>query len=140
MDVQDIKCVMVIDGTLPLGMIANSAAVMGATLGKLFPDAIGPDVYDADANPHLGIVAIPIPTLRGDPALLSQLRKKLYQPEYEQLTVVDFSDAAQSCHTYDVFTEKIAGIAEVDLRYFGIGICGSKKLVNRLTGSLPLLR
>ena len=25
-------------------------------------------------------------------------------------------------------------------QYFGIGICGAKKLVNKLTGNLPLLR
>ncbi len=78
--------------------------------------------------------------MKGDPELLSQLREKLYRPEYDQLTVVDFSDVAQSCHTYDAFTEKMAGVAAADLRHFGIGILGDKKLVNQLTGSLPLLR
>ncbi len=140
MDLKNTKCVMIIDHTLPLGLIANTAAVMGATLGKLFPDAIGPDVRDADSHTHLGIIAIPIPTLKGDPELLSQLRDKLNQLEYGQLTVIDFTDVAQSCHTYDAFTDKIAGVAAADLRYFGIGLCGDKKLVNQLTGSLPLLR
>lgn len=27
-----------------------------------------------------------------------------------------------------------------DLRYLGVGLCDDKKLLNRLTGSLPLLR
>lgn len=34
MDLQNEKCVMVIDEQLPLGLIANTAAIMGITLGK----------------------------------------------------------------------------------------------------------
>ncbi len=131
---------MVIDETLPLGMIANTAAVMSATIGKRFPDFIGPDVFDKDGNSHLGIIAIPIPILKGNPELLKALRERLYQPEFERLTVVDFSDAAQSCNTYDAFTAKMADAPEESLRYFGVAICGDKKLVNQLTGSMPLLR
>jgi hypothetical protein len=137
---QNTKCVMVIDETLPLGMIANTAAVMSATVGKLFPDFIGPDVYDKQNNRHLGIIAIPIPILKGNPALLRELREKLYLPEFAPLTIVDFSDVAQSCNTYDAFMDKMAGASEAELRYFGVAICGDKRLVNQLTGSMPLLR
>jgi hypothetical protein len=140
MNMQDSKCVMVIDETLPLGMIANTAAVMSATVGKLFPDFIGPDVFDKDKNCHPGIIAIPIPILKGNPELIRSLRERLYRPEFAELTAVDFSDVAQSCNTYDAFIEKMAGSAEAGLRYFGVAICGDKKLVNHLTGSLPLLR
>ena len=31
MDTQTEKCVLVIDGTLPLGLIANTAAILGIT-------------------------------------------------------------------------------------------------------------
>ncbi|RKJ35812.1 DUF2000 family protein [bacterium 1XD42-1] len=31
------------------------------------------------------------------------------------------------------------GISESDLNYFGVVICGKKKKVNKLTGSMPLL-
>lgn len=34
MDLQDKKCVMVIDADLPPGIIANTAAIMGITLGN----------------------------------------------------------------------------------------------------------
>ena len=139
MDIQKTKCVMVIDETLPLGMIANTAAVLGATLGKRFPEAIGPDVFDKDENRHLGIVAIPIPTLKGNPQMLRDLREKLFRPEFERLAVVDFSDIAQGCNAYDAYIDNMAGAAEADLRYFGLAIYGDKKRVNRLTGSMPLL-
>ena len=40
MDLQNEKCVMVIDEHLPLGIIANTAAIMGITLGKKTPSVI----------------------------------------------------------------------------------------------------
>lgn len=36
MEVQNEKCVMVIDQELPIGMIANTAGIMGITIGKRF--------------------------------------------------------------------------------------------------------
>ena len=69
-----------------------------------------------------------------------EMRERLYQPDYVDLTVVDFSDLAQSCKTYDEFIEKMGCTPESDLRYFGVAIFGAKKKVNKLTGSLPLLR
>ncbi|MCD8167844.1 MAG: DUF2000 domain-containing protein, partial [Clostridiales bacterium] len=59
---------------------------------------------------------------------------------YSDLMVVDFSDVAQGCRTYDEFIDKAAKAEEKEFQYLGIGICGSKKLVNKLTGNLPLLR
>ena len=55
MDWQNEKCVMVIDESLPLGIIANTAAIMGITLGKKMPEVVGADVTDQSGNEHLGI-------------------------------------------------------------------------------------
>ena len=44
MNFENEKCVMVIDENLPLGIIANTAEVMGVTLGKIMPDSVGMDV------------------------------------------------------------------------------------------------
>ncbi len=54
--------------------------------------------------------------------------------------MVDFSDLAQSCKTYDEFIGRMAQVLESTLQYFGVAVCGTKKKVNKLTGSLPLLR
>lgn len=140
MDLKNEKCVMIIDCNLPLGIIANTAAIMGITLGKKMPDVVGCDVVDQTGNKHLGIIEFPVPILKGSKDGIKEIREKLYLPEYEDLTVVDFSDCAQSCQTYDEFIEKIAKVPENDLNYFGIAICGSKKKINKLTGSIPLLR
>ncbi|MCC0646854.1 DUF2000 domain-containing protein [Clostridioides sp. ZZV15-6598] len=140
MENKNVKCVMVIDENLPMGIISNTAAVMGVTLGKYTPEIVGPDVIDKTGNNHLGIVAIPVPILKGNKEIIKDLRKKLYTPEFEGLTVVDFSDVAQGCNIYEEFTQKIATVQEDELQYFGIGIYGNKKQVNKLTGSMPLLR
>lgn len=140
MDWQKEKCVIIIDEGLPLGIIANTAAIMGITLGKKLPEVVGADVTDQDGRTHLGIIEFPVPVLRGTPEAIKQIREKLYQPDFQELTVVDFSNLAQSCKTYDEFTEKMSYAPGSTLSYFGIAICGAKKKVNKLTGSMPLLR
>lgn len=134
------KCVMVIDEALPLGIIANTAAILGTTLGKQQPDIVGADVMDKTGNEHLGIVDIPIPILKGNVTLIKEIREKLYAPEFREMLVIDFSDVAQSCNVYDEFIAKMSDTEATELQYFGIALCGSKKLVNKLTGSMPLLR
>ena len=116
MDLQNEKCVMVIDENLPLGIIANTAAIMGITLGKQ------------------------VPILKGNVEVIKSIREKLYEPEFSDLTVVDFSDLAQGCKTYDEFIEKMKDVPETELNYYGVAICGAKKKVNKLTGSMALLR
>ncbi len=140
MDLHNEKCVMVIDEHLPLGIIANTAAIMGITLGKKMPEVVGADVTDKTGKEHLGIIEFPVPILKGNAESIKTIRERLYEPDFSDLTVVDFSDLAQGCKTYDEFTEKMKEVSEIDLNYFGIAICGSKKKVNKLTGSMPLLR
>ena len=89
-------------------------------------------VYDV----HLGIIEFPVPILRGTTESIKEMREKLYQPDYADLTVADFTELAQGCKTYDEFIEKMGAVPESDLRYFGV----AKKKVNKLTGSMPLLR
>lgn len=140
MDLQNEKCVMVIDEHLPMGLIANTAAIMGITLGKKMPEVVGIDVNDKTGNEHLGIIEFPVPILKGNVESIKAIREKLYEPDFSDLTVVDFSDLAQGCKTYEEFTEKMKEACETDLNYYGIAICGAKKKVNKLTGSMSLLR
>lgn len=134
----DEKCVIVVDESLPLGLIANTAAILGITLGARLPEVVGADVRDGGGNGHMGIIELPVPILKAPADILTGIRLSLYGSEYSDVTAADFTDIAQSCKTYDEFIDKI-GAAE-ELRYFGIAICGAKKKVNRLTGSLPLLK
>lgn len=121
-------------------MAANTAAILGITMGMKMPDVVGEDAPDADSRPHAGIIQFPVPILKGDAQRLKALRAKLFEPPFSDLTVVDFSTLAQSCKTYREFTDRMAHSPESDLQYIGLAICGDKKKVSHLTGSLPLLR
>ena len=134
------KCVMIVDESLPLGIIANTTAILGNTLGSHYPGAVGKNVLDKNENEHLGIIEIPIPILKGNKELLNNLRDTLYKEEYKDMIVADFSDVAQSCKTYDEYIKKISKVDSNNINYFGIAIYGTKKQVNKLTGSIGLLR
>lgn len=135
MDLQNEKCVMVIDEHLPLGIIANTAAIMGITLGKKMPEVVGADVTDKTGNDHLGIIEFPVPILKGNAESIKAIRERLYEPDFSDLTVVDFSDLAQGCKTYDEFIEKMKEVSEIDLELFRNRNLRFKKKVNKLTGS-----
>ena len=116
---------IVVDENLPIGIIANTAAILGITMGMKMPDVVGNDVSDLEGNFHMGIIQFPVPILKGNTELLKSIRTKLL---------------AQGCKTYDEFIDKMANTSERELKYIGIAICGNKKQVNKLTGNLPLLR
>lgn len=133
------KCVMILDEDMPCGLIANTSAVLGITLGMKMPEIVGNDVKNRDSFIHTGIIKFPVPILKGNRKLIKELRQKLYSDEYSDVTVADFSELAQSCKTYDEFTDKMSVTDENDLSYIGIAICSTKKKINKLTGNLPLL-
>lgn len=140
MDKQDTKFVIVINENLPQGIAANTAAIIGMSLGKKLPEAVGRDVTDQSGSLHPGIVELPVPILKSSAETIQEIRNIIQKVEYSSLTAVDFTDLAQGCRTYDEYIEKMALASDDSLKYFGIGLCGPKKKINRLTGSLPLMR
>ena len=59
MQADEWKCVMVIDKELPVGVIANTAGILGITVGKELPEQVGKDVKDASGTQHRGIIEKP---------------------------------------------------------------------------------
>lgn len=133
------KCVMVIDDSIPLGLIANTAAVLALTLGrKIESIGIGPDTYDATDGKHQGITTVPIPILKSDKDRIKEIRERAVLED--ALFVVDFTNAAQGTTTYRQYTLNMRSMNPERLTYLGIALFGGKKAVNTLTGNLPLLR
>ena len=140
MNFENDKCVIVIDENLPLGIIANTAAILGITLGMKYPSVVGCDVKDADNNIHSGIIEFPVPILKSNKNSLNALSKTLKEEFFDDLTIVDFTDLAQSCKTYDEYISKMTETPTQLLNNIGLLIYGNKKKVNKLTGNMPLLR
>ncbi len=135
------KIVMVMNKELPLGVIANTAAVLGISLSKMFQqEIVGCDVQDANGNVHIGITAQTIPILGGSREQIKDMRDTMFDSAYSDITVIDFSEVAQKCLEYDDYIRTLSSLSSSDIFYLGICLYGPKKKVNKLTGSLGLLR
>jgi len=134
------KCVILIDESLPLGLIANCASVLSLSLGKKVDGLIGYDLEDIENRIHTGITTMPIPILKSGVVELKNLREILFDDKYQDCLVVDFTNAAQTTKTYEDYANAINSTSLDKLEYLGIAIYGPKKLVNKLVGSIGLLR
>lgn len=132
------KCVIVLNETLPLGQLVNSAAVLMMSIGKLHPDLVGRNLEDGSGESHHGITTVPLPVLKGA-GKLQEIREGLKTHEGE-LTVVDLIDATSTTASYEEYATQLKKSAKEHLNFHGIAVYGSKKLVNKYTGSLGLLR
>ena len=81
---------------------------------------------------------IPLPVLKGA-GKLKEIREGLKLHERE-LTVVDLIDATSNTASYEEYAVELKKSAKEALNYYGIAIYGNRKLVNKYTGSLGLLR
>jgi hypothetical protein len=132
------KCAIVVSEELPVGLAANAASVLSITLGHRVDALVGADVKDADGVAHPGIIYLPIPILNAPREQIATIVQAA--AEDDELFFVSVSALAQSCKTYDEYIDKMAATATADLDSVGVGLHGPQKRVNRLVGSLPLLR
>lgn len=134
------KCVIIVDQTLPLGLIANTCAVLAVSIGQKIEGIVGEDVVDRDGTVHSGITQVSIPVLKGDPALIGSLRDRLVTMQAPDLFFVDFCDVAQKSRHYAQYKTRLGQTPAGQLRYLGIAICGDDRQVNSLTGNIGLLQ
>lgn len=132
------KCVIILDEKLPLGLLANASAVIAMTIGKKVDRIIGDNIIDASNQVHQGITNHVLPILKTHKTNLINICETAKMDE--ELLVVDFCDIAQRSKNYDDYSMLLQKTKGEDLRYLGIGIYGKKETVNRLSGSLSLLR
>ena len=140
MEINNMKCVMIFDESLPVGVIANTAAIMGASLGKADPEVVGITPVDMDGNEHSGLIQFPVPILKSDSDTIQDIRKKALDTYGEDIDIIDFTDIAQKSITYDDYLNNYKATAGDDISYLGLTLCGPKKAINKLTGNLSLLR
>ncbi len=134
------KCVMILDESLPAGLSANTAAALGLSLGNHVPGLIGQDLTDGAGVLHKGVTAIPIPILVTDRANLRTLYRTIRQQPVGDMTFIGFDAVAQKCLCYDEYIQALAGKQPDEIDYLGICLLGPKKHVNSLCGQLRLLR
>jgi len=132
------KIVIVLDRELPVGLLANAAAVLAFSAAPHLPEGIGPALADADGSPHAGITNLPIPILASSAAQLAELRARaLAQPG---VGCIDFPDLAQRAKCYADYAADLGAAREGGLSYLGLCLFGPAPAVRSLTGPLALIR
>lgn len=134
----DLKTAIVVSNELQLGLAVNAASVLSVTLGVRIANLVGDDVTDAGGRLHPGIVTAPLPVLQADRPTIARIVDVAVRED--ELFAVPFSSLAQSCRTYDEYVHRMSETATSDLSIVAVALVGPKKYVNRLVGSLPLLR
>ncbi len=132
------KNAIVVFEELPLGLAVNAASVLAVTLGSRVDDLVGSDVKDADGIPYPGIIYSPLPVLKASMAEIGRIVEVASGDE--DLFCAAFSSLAQSCKTYDEYIRRMSETPTNGLEAVAVAVVGLKKKVNKLVGSLPLLR
>lgn len=132
------KCVFILDASLPAGLAANTAAVLGTALRDKVDCLTGRDVTDADGMCHAAITQVAFPMLTADADEIVRLHAQAR--EDAGLVVAGFTELAQRSRSYDDYAQAMAGTRSTELRYLGIALLGNRKKVASLTGHLALLR
>jgi hypothetical protein len=130
------RCVLVLDPAAPRWLIANAAAVLGASVGAAGAAALGPDLTDASGGRWAGIAEIVVPVLAAPPAELAALRAAAADAG---VTALAFPDLAQASPTYAAYTEAVAATATSAIGVHALALLGSGNAVRRLTRHLPPL-
>lgn len=133
------RLAIIVDPTLPLGLLANTVATIAVGLGAGAPGLGGMMLADREGRSVLNSANRPVPILQGPPeAIRAVLLKALPAPE--GAVVVPFPQFARAIHS---FAEYKALFPDKDLTaetIEGLGLAGPEKWVRSLTGSLKLLR
>jgi len=130
------RCVLVLDPAAPRWLIANAAAVLGASAGAAGAAALGPDLTDASGGCWPAIAEIVVPVLAASPAELAALRTAA--PD-AGVTALAFPDLAQSSPTYADYAAAVARTPTADIGVHAVALLGSGNAVRKLTRHLPAL-
>lgn len=135
---QRTKWVVVVDRDLPIGLIANAAACLSATIGQQRPDLLGPATPDASGLEHQPLPFIGCSILGADAATVHRVRTKA--ATRPSLLVVDMPQAAQRATAYTEYQAALATTPHEELSYYAVGLVGPRNQIDKVVGGLQLLR
>jgi len=132
------RLVVTLVDDLPPGLAINAGALLGITLGRLFPQIVGADVVDASGTTHPGISTRALPILKASPERLAELAGKARTDP--RVTVIDLPRAAQQARTYAEYSRRLEGLPTDGQHVVGVALHGPHDTLTSLTGDLPLYR
>lgn len=130
------KSAIILDESLPVGLLANAAACITTGLFRDQPQAYGPEIQGAD-HTFIPITAIPILVLKKGKRDFNEMIRRMQGTDLRPMI---FTKEAQSTASYDEYMQRVQEKALADLHIIGIGLIGDDVLVTKVVGDLPLLR
>jgi hypothetical protein len=134
------KCTIIVDQGLPLGLIANTTAALGVSLSNEISGLVGKDLWDANQNIHKGITNLNLPVLAMDKTELRKLYLRLLEEPAEDIMVIGFNNVAQTSKSYGDYEKRLLNTPTDKINLLGVCLYGRKKKINKLTGNLKLLK
>ncbi len=139
MNVPEKRIAIIVDPSLPLGLIANTVATIGIGIGAVERDFGDISLTDIAGRAVKTSATRPVPILQAPAGgMVSLLLKALPAPE--GAIVVPFPRFARHLHAFcdyhTQFPERDLATETID----GLGLAGTERWVRSLTGSLKLLR
>jgi hypothetical protein len=133
-----VRWAVVVDGELSAGLVTNAAACLGAAVAALVPAVVGEGATDASGTAHPGLPWLGCTILQGDGAAVRSVRAKaLGDPA---VLVADMPAVAQQVRVYADYLAQVRDATDERLDYYAVSVLGPRKAIDRLVGSLPLLR
>ena len=119
--------------------LPNIVTMLGMMIGtKIEAYCIGPEIKDASGINHAGIGNVMMPILSVQEGDMANFYARCKDSEKEnEINVFDFVLCAQNAKSYDDYEANLSVKTLDDQVVLGIAICGDKKPVRSLCGSLP---
>ena len=135
----DTRIAIIVNPTLPLGLLANTAGAISIGLGARVPALAARRLIDRQGRTIDISSSLPVPILQAHADTIRSLMLKAME-QTENRAVVPFPAFARSLHDYRdyeaAFPDRDLAEEEID----GLGLAGPSKWIKSLTGSLKLLR
>ncbi|WP_439407053.1 DUF2000 domain-containing protein [Bradyrhizobium sp. DASA03076] len=139
MNAPETRLAIIVDPSLPLGLIANTVATIGIGIGAVERGLGDIELTDVAGRAVKTSAICPVPILQASAKeIVSLLLKALPAPD--RAIVVPFPRFARSLHAFADYRARFPQCDLASEPIDGLGLAGAEKWVRSLTGSLKLLR
>ena len=131
------KWVIVVDTTIPAGLMANAVACVAASAGALVGGLVAHGGPDASGQVHPGLPWAGCTILGGSPEEIAAVRARATASE--GVLVADMPTSAQTNRVYDDYLAELAGTKPEDLAITAFSVVGPRNRVDKMVKKLALL-
>lgn len=139
-EIDDLRIAIVVNPTLPVGLLANTIATIGIGLGAGQPAFGNAELRDRPGLAYLTSANRPVPVLQAASDAMQALMIKASSSRATDSNLVLFPAFARKLHSFNDYRNAISVRDLKEEQIDGIGLYGPTRWIRSLTGSLKLLK